>query len=226
MFNIKKIGNFIGIFLLFYLSSLIYLIPLGIFKISYNSLTIFEQSVLMLCSNLFVATILYVIYSDYLEEKFKDFKKNFGKYTDIAIKSWVIGLIIMFVCNALIVKFSPSKEAINEQNVQQIIQNTPLMAFIMTSIFAPFNEEMIFRKALKDTTNDNMIYILLSALIFGYLHVTNSNSLYDFLYIIPYGALGAAFAYISVKTDNVYSSILVHFVHNSILTIFSIISLL
>ena len=180
----------------------------------------------MLCSNLFVATILYVIYSDYLEEKFKDFKKNFGKYTDIAIKSWVIGLIIMFVCNALIVKFSPSKEAINEQNVQQIIQNTPLMAFIMTSIFAPFNEEMIFRKALKDTTNDNMIYILLSALIFGYLHVTNSNSLYDFLYIIPYGALGAAFAYINVKTDNVYSSILVHFVHNSILTIFSIISLL
>lgn len=226
MFNIKKIGNFIGIFLLFYLSSLIYLIPLGIFKISYNSLTIFEQSALMLCSNLFVATILYVIYSDYLEKKFKDFKKNFGKYTDIAIKSWVIGLIIMFVCNALIVKFSPSKEAINEQNVQQIIQNTPLMAFIMTSIFAPFNEEMIFRKALKDTTNDNMIYILLSALIFGYLHVTNSNSLYDFLYIIPYGALGAAFAYINVKTDNVYSSILVHFVHNSILTIFSIISLL
>ena len=71
-----------------------------------------------------------------------------------------------------------------------------------------------------------MIYILLSALIFGYLHVTNSNSLYDFLYIIPYGALGAAFAYINVKTDNVYSSILVHFVHNSILTIFSIISLL
>ena len=61
-------------------------------------------------------------------------------------------------------------------------------------------------------------------IILGYLY--DKIPYRDFLYIIPYGALGAAFAYINVKTDNVYSSILVHFVHNSILTIFSIISLL
>ena len=40
---------------------------------------------------------------------------------------------------------------------------------------------------------------------------------YDILYLIPYSALGISFAYILQKTDNIFVTIGLHFMHNGIL---------
>ena len=93
---------------------------------------------------------------------------------------------------------------------------------LLTTIFAPINEEIIFRKSIQDCLKNKWVFIIVSGLIFGYLHVLGSESLYDFLYIIPYGSLGAAFAYLLSKTDNIYVTILMHLIHNGLLTIISI----
>ena len=67
----------------------------------------------------------------------------------------------------------------------------------------------------------------MSALIFGLLHVIFSfNTWYDFLYVIPYGALGGAFSYILTKKNNIFIPITFHVLHNSIITIISIIGYL
>ena len=176
----------------------------------------------MLLTNLLVTITLFFSYKDYLIEKLKDFKNNYKKYLKIAIKYWTIGLCIMYIGNLLLHTFSPSKEAINENNVQGLIIASPILAMILTTIFAPINEEIIFRKSIQDIFKNKYIFIIVSGLIFGGLHVTNSKTIYDFLYIIPYGALGSAFAYIVAETDNVYSSIIMHLMHNGILTLLSI----
>lgn len=220
--NRKNILKFVGIFFLYYLSDLIYLIPLLALGIDVPSLSLAWQMFLMILADLFVTIILGLIYKNYLIEKFHDFKHNFLKYFDMGLKYWLIGLSFMYLSNSLLAIFSPVKEAINESNVQSLITASPFLAMLLTTIFAPINEEIIFRKSIQDCLKNKWVFIVVSGLIFGYLHVLGSESLYDFLYIIPYGSLGATFAYLLSKTDNIYVTILMHLIHNGLLTIISI----
>lgn len=217
--KIKNLTKFIEIFLVYFLSDLIPLIILGENYFKLNITTKLQYSIIC---NLLVTMILFFWYKDYLKEKLKDFKKNFSKYMKIGFKYWLIGLSIMYIGNLLLYTFSPAKEAINENNVQNLISASPLLALILTTIFAPINEEIIFRKAIQDIFHNKYIFIIVSALIFGGLHVTEAKTLFDFLYIIPYSALGGAFAYILAKTDNIYVPISMHLIHNGILTLISI----
>lgn len=205
------------------LIDLVYLIPFAIFRINYNKFGTSSQLILSLFADLLLTIILFFIYKDYLKEKFEDFKKNFNKYFDIGLKFWLIGLGIMYIANLVLHYLTPVKEAVNESNVQTLITESPFLALLLTTIFAPIIEEIIFRKSVKDFCNDNKwIFILVSSLIFGYLHVSSSKTLFDFLYIIPYGALGGAFAYILHETDNIYTTILMHLIHNGLLTLIAI----
>ena len=78
-------------------------------------------------------------------------------------------------------------------------------------------EEIIFRKAIKDAINRKWFFILVSGFVFGALHVIGEiESLYGLLYIIPYSSLGLAFAKIYYDTDNIFASILAHFIHNTL----------
>ena len=52
------------------------------------------------------------------------------------------------------------------------------------------------------------------------------TSAWDLLYILPYGALGGAFAYILTKKNNILIPITFHMLHNGIITIISIIGYL
>lgn len=62
------------------------------------------------------------------------------------------------------------------------------------------------------------LFILMSGLVFGSLHVLNStNSLAELLYLIPYSAPGIIFAYILAKTNNILVTMGLHFMHNGIL---------
>ena len=45
----------------------------------------------------------------------------------------------------------------------------------------------------------------------------NVSNLYDVLYIIPYSIPGFIFAYIYTESDNIFSSMGLHFMHNLIL---------
>ena len=208
---------------MYFISDIVYIIPLLMLKIDLNTLSLSTQIALMVIGDLFVSIMLFLIYRKYLIEKWHDFKKNFNNYFETGVKVWLIGLGIMWVCNFILAEFSPVKEAINENQVQTIITTSPILAMMLTTIFAPINEEIIFRKSIQDFIKNKWLFIIVSGLIFGYLHVSSSESLFDFLYIIPYGALGGAFAYLLSKTNNIYTTILMHMLHNGILTLISII---
>lgn len=223
MINLKNLGKFLGIFFLYFISDIIYLVPLVAMSIDISKLSLSTQIILMVIADLLVSIMLFLIYKKYLIEKWHDFKNNFNNYFETGIKAWLIGLGIMWVCNFLLAEFSPVKEAINENQVQALITASPILAMMLTTVFAPINEEMIFRKSIQDFIKHKWLFIIISGLIFGYLHVSSSESLFDFLYIIPYGALGGAFAYALSKTDNIYTTILMHMLHNGVLTLISII---
>ena len=105
-----------------------------------------------------------------------------------------------------------------------MIGASSIISIITIGILAPIIEELTFRKAFKDIFKNKWLFILGSGLIFGALHVVLSlNSPWDLFLIIPYSSLGIAFGYTYYKTDNIYTSIIMHVFHNTALTIISIV---
>lgn len=218
--NYKPIINLTIVLLLFYCSSLFALIPIYLFNIDIKTCSDTTYNLIRITPTITQAIFLIIFYRKTLKKDFKNFKKKFGDYSDIAIKYWILGFIAMVVSNYLIITFSPVKIASNEQGVREIINTIPYFAFFSICIFAPVAEELIFRKAFRDCINNKVLFILTSGIVFGTLHVIGSfNSLFDFLYIIPYSSLGIAFAYIYYKTNNIFSSIFVHCMHNTLLVL-------
>ena len=222
--NISLI-KFITAIMLFLFSSL----PMELIRIAFNinmetADPIIAYSI-KLISNLIIVFCLFMLFKKDLIEDFKKLKKDFMNITDIAIRYWTIGLIVMMISNILITTFSPMKIANNEQGVREIIKTVPLISFFLTTVTAPITEELIFRKSFREVIKDKTTYVLISGIIFGLCHIVfSATSPLDYLYLIPYGALGIAFASIYAKTDNIYGCIIVHMLHNGIITLFQIFS--
>lgn len=222
--NYKPIIYLTIVLLLFYCSSLFSLIPIYIFNINVETCDILTLNFLRLFPNLMVSLILFFMYRKDLKRDFSDLIKNFGKITDTAFKYWFAGFLCMMFSNIIIGLFSPVKIATNEESVRGLILDTPVIAFFFISICAPFMEEVIFRKTFKDSIKNKWLYVIVSGLVFGALHIIgNINSLYDLLYLIPYSSLGFAFALTYYKTNNIFSSISMHFLHNTLIFILYII---
>ena len=121
---------------------------------------------------------------------------------------WISGLGIMMVTNIIITVVFKAGGANNEKLVQSMIHALPWLMIINAGILAPFNEEIVFRKTLKDVFGKyKWLFVLLSFLLFGGAHVMEVAKVWtDYLYIIPYGALGASFALAYYKTDTVFTS--------------------
>lgn len=211
------------VLLLFYTSSLFSIIPIYLFKIDINNCSTALYNFIRIVPNIGQSIILFFMYKKEIKKEFIDFKNNFGKYSDIALKYWILGFIAMFFSNIIITNMAPVKIAPNEQGIQEIIGAIPFISIIVIGFIAPFSEEIIFRKSFKDAIKTKWVFIFISGIVFGLLHVISQiNSIYDFLYVIPYSSLGIAFSIIYYKSNNIFSSIFAHSLHNTILVLINI----
>lgn len=218
--NVKELLKGILIFILFCFSSLFQLIPITLFNIKR---TTSNSIILSTFSNICLLIILIIIYRRELIKEFKLFKKNLLENLDTGIKYWLIGLLVMMISNIIITYILGLNQAQNEQAVQKMINKMPIMMLITAGFIAPITEEITFRKTFKNIFLNKYLFIILSGLVFGSMHViTSYSNPLELLYIIPYGSLGMTFATMYYKTDTIYTSISMHMLHNTILTLVSI----
>ena len=178
------------VFLLFFYSAYFQLIPIKLFHLDVHSLSDTENVILSTFSSIVVVLILIAIYWKELKKDFSSYRKNIMENLDIGIKYWMSGLAIMMISNLIITFVFKAGGANNEELVQNMIHSLPWLMVIDAGILAPFNEEMVFRKTLKDIFNQKWIFVICSFLLFGGAHViNNATNILDYLYIIPYGAL-------------------------------------
>jgi membrane protease YdiL (CAAX protease family) len=141
-------------------------------------------------------------------------KEYYSKY----FKYYLIGLGIMLISNSIIVYGFDGGISTNEETIRDIFKISPLYIYFSSVIYAPIVEELTFRQGIRNIFGRNILFVLISGFLFGGLHViTSINSIVDLLYIIPYSSLGIVFAYILYKTDNIFVSMGLHFMHNGIL---------
>lgn len=216
----EKIVNFLsGLGKEFFLIIIYFLLILLLSLIFHDSLNLnspyYEISNILI--NLLLIIVFLIIFRKKIIAKLNDYKKNCKSYLRKNFIYYIIGLIIMVVSLNIITSFYqlPLNETANRET---------LMAFPLSSLFnilitAPLVEELLTRIILKDHIQNKYLYIIISGLLFAFLHIFNSLSngiTYELLFLIPYGAIGIAFSLMYYKTDNIWISITYHFIHNLI----------
>ena len=181
------------------------------------------STLLLLFIGLGLLFILLLLYRKDLIKEFKIFKSNIAEKMDVGVTYWGIGLAIMIASNLFLSNVLNSGGAKNETAVQAYINAYPLIMGLDVCIIAPIYEELIFRKGLRSIFSNSYLFVFMSFLIFGLVHVESlATTWVDWLYIIPYGALGGSFALAYKKTDTIYTSMLLHMAHNTMIFLLSI----
>ena len=217
-FNIKDaLLGIIAILLYFVLSSM-QTLPFEMAGIDINYIPTWLKITYLIIFEIMMAGIMLIIFNKKIEKDFKDILLNHKEYYSKGIKYWFFGFLVMIVSNAFIIFILNNGIATNEENVRKLIELSPLYIYLSAVIFAPIVEELVFRQGIRNIFGRNILFVLISGVLFGALHMVNGieNAL-DLLYLIPYSSLGIAFAYDLYKTDNIFTSIGLHFMHNGIL---------
>lgn len=212
----EKTINVVKCIFLFILFFTISAIPMLIFRIDINKFNDLDKVIYSLSCSLLFLSIIMLCYKKTLVKDFKPYFKNFGKNFENSFKYYLVGVGVMIFSNLIITLLFQGDLSTNETTVRSYINASPLLMAIDISFYAPLAEELLFRKSVRDVVKNKWLYIFISGFIFGGMHVIGTEGLIGLLYLIPYCSLGFTFAYIYAKTDNIYSSIMLHFMHNTL----------
>lgn len=214
--KIYKIAKTLILILFLFIWNAFSIIILTILGINYNSLSSNLKIITMLCSDILFCLFLIFLYKKEILENVKSyFNRDFKANLQLSFKYWSVGITIMLISNIIISIVTNGTLSTNEEEVRNLIDQTPWYMVFQLIIYAPITEEIIFRKSIKDIFHQKYLYILTSGIIFGGLHVlTSLTSPLGLLYLIPYCSLGFAFASLYYKTNNIMSTIIPHAFHN------------
>ncbi len=177
--------------------------------------------------NIYIISILisYIFLTIYFTYKYRDeLKKNLinfkKKYFLIIIIYWLLGFGFMILSNYIInYIILPNNISNNEASNRELLYNNKIIYSFLLCIIIPYIEEICFRLEFKKNIKKKKNFLIISSLLFSLMHIINISSLIEIIYIVPYFILGMTFSLIYYNTDNIYSNILAHIIHNSITVI-------
>ena len=161
--------------------------------------------------------ILICLFYNPLKEMWKDFKKNHKYYFKNYFYLWFVLLALMMFSNLIVSGIVGTETSANEEAINGMFQISPIYIYLSAVVYAPIVEELTFRLAIRKLFKNDYLFIAISGLLFGLIHVIGSPTLLEYLYIIPYAIPGFIFAYILVKTKNIFNTMGLHFIHNGIM---------
>lgn len=218
--------GFLAIFIYFTFSYL-QLGLLQLLSIDYETMSLSLKVIYLIVTETIEMAIIIFLFRKKLKEDIKDLKENHESYFKTYFKYWLFILAVMMISNILIMFITENQTSGNEEAIRNILSKSPIYAYFSGVIFAPIIEELIFRRSIRNIIPIDSLFILVSGIVFGGLHVvTGYSGPLDLLYLIPYCTPGIVFASILTKTDNVLVSTSIHFMHNGILVAIQIFSYL
>lgn len=177
-----------------------------------------NEMLAMILTYVFNISILILLYVKDLIREFKSFKDNYDKNISPMLKYYLVGIGCMIFFNIILNQLIGEISA-NESGVREMLFKAPVLSLTLIAVLAPIQEELTFRKSLQPLINNKWLYCIISALLFGLVHlriefVTGTFVISHLLYILPYGSLGFGLALMNYETKSTFSSIFVHMIHN------------
>ena len=191
----------------------------------------FQNNGLLISFILVLILFMFVITKkkDLLSNEIKNFKKDKKK----SIIYTIFGFALMFGGNLLLSDvirphlFSSSMSENQSTLVSIISDNTPIYSLIayllMLSVLVPILEEIFCRFNFRKSFKSTIMFIAITSLIFGALHIPNWSLSGELFYdLFVYSFMGVCLAYIYYKTDSICSSMIMHMLNNAISVIMMI----
>lgn len=172
-------------------------------------------NIVTLISNFGLFFVFFIMY-------FSKIKTETKKLTKKNVKFIILTGITMYVINMIITNILTQNNVAmtNQDSIANLVSAYTIPSFIMAGILMPFVEEVVFRYSLGSLIKNNVVFIIVSSILFGVIHGIGVATL---LYIL----LGVIFALVYLKTErNFMASFFVHMINNLIGIILMIILLL
>ena len=202
-----------------FLNILLYLLFPGIFISVFHN--IMNSNFMYSLFTILPYMILSIYYIIIYKKDFMNYLKNFKlKYIKWILIIWIIGFILMILSNYIInYKILPNNISGNEELNRTLLFNHKFTYTLLLSIIIPFLEEISFRLEFKKNIKNKYVFLILTSLLFASMHLFTTTKVIELIYVIPYVILGFTFSFIYYKTDNIFSSIIAHMIHNTLIVI-------
>ena len=198
---------------------------LKIFNVNINSLSIKWMIFLELILAVIVSIVITIIYLKDLKKDIKEFKKNLNKNITYIIKMFLIFMVVKYIVSILstliMMAFGYEMEAmtsVNQSTIEEYVKSFPWIMVFTTSVLAPLYEETLFRLGFRKVINNRFWFVIISGFIFGIMHVfplaEGIDVMLGILQSISYVTMGIFLAYSYQRTNNIFTSIGIHFLNN------------
>lgn len=194
--NLKTLGSYAWRIIKFILLGLCLILPQQVFALPY----ILPQNFSPLATNILMWGLLLLGYALIIFIFSHQFKKGqptpnkiFQKLSNQDINAIITGFIALFIIKIIYTMFmSQVGQTQNDQALQQMFKlstNTAVMMFLMTAIFAPLCEELLFRGIFMRYffPKNTVLAIFFSGLVFGALHFHLGDIFLDAPFILCLG---------------------------------------
>ena len=206
-------------FLIFYLVILPNIISYGLSLFHFDLTNYGVVIIANLLIYLIPFGLLLFWYRKTLGKELKEFFKNFRSYGKVSFTYWLLGLFFMAISNSIILSINGALAA-NEVGNREIFGAFPVFAVITMALLGPFLEEMLFRKNFREAFKNKTLFLVVSSLVFGSVHllasITTDFQWTQLLFIIPYGGFGYFFGKAYLETNNIFTSVFAHILHNTL----------
>lgn len=166
---------------------------------------------------LIIFLLVLIINFNYLKKDSTVFIKNIKVYLPFIIKRYFIMLAVMIIVAVPIVLINNGNTSSNQTVLNDMFKKVPLLTLVLSCLYAPFVEENVFRLSLSKFFNNKITFIIVSGFFFGALHMIDKfTSFYDLLYVFQYAALGVCLAKAYADSKNIFVSISMHFIQNTL----------
>lgn len=164
-----------------------------------------------------IFTIMILLFRKQLLHDFKIFKEYFKEYNSLVVKTWLKALVVVGIISIIIQLITNIDTSTNQENLNEMFGTLPVLVAVLSMIYAPIVEELMFRGVLRKFFNKKYVFILISGILFGALHVIDDfQSIEELLYIFVYSTLGIYLSSLYYNTNNICTNIYFHFLQNTL----------
>lgn len=183
----KETKALITLLTFFLLALVLSPIVVSIFKMDPQNITIQDNMIYNAIYEFVLCAIVLVLNWEIVKKGIKKCaqlkKENHMKdFLAAIVKAFIVCLLVnlgvsLFVsCFGELIGVKGIIQSNNQTSVTGYIKYNPLLMASFTCIFAPIAEELVFRGAIGELVKNKKVFIAVSGLIFGLVHVTDSAS--------------------------------------------------
>ena len=184
-----------------------------------SALNVANTAIVMMPADILFAVFAVFMYHKELKECVNKLKKK--KVLRI-IGSVLIGVIAIFALNIIMgaitdLLFPNYAVDSNTGAMLDLLKQSPIYACFKVLIFAPIAEEILFRESISSCVKNNVLFILLSAIIYTGMNFVFSSEALTFLDLLIYFLPAVLFSFLYVKNDrNIIIIMMIKFIMNLI----------